>query len=157
MSEWLGYLRAGVPEPSLSGIQTSLPVEKHWPISSVQDKQHTSSYSSRTVEVVSYFHLMLQARTGFWRHLNRSSPAPLSLSHSLVLIRQFWLLKNFRRWCGGFLQGKGLVLLSDCGSWGLSMPWLQLRLPMWEPVHLQGGNNGHHQLYSGTQFHLQGE
>lgn len=32
MSEWLGYLRAGVPEPSLSAIQTGLPVEKYWPI-----------------------------------------------------------------------------------------------------------------------------
>lgn len=83
MSEWLGYLRAGVPEPFLSGIQTSLPVEKHWPISSVQDKQHTSSYSSGAVEVASYFHLMLQACSGFWRYLNRSSTAPLSLSLSL--------------------------------------------------------------------------
>lgn len=65
MSECLGYLRAGVPEPSLSGIQTTLPVEKHWPTSSVQDKQHTSSYFSGTVEAVSYFHLMLQACSGF--------------------------------------------------------------------------------------------
>lgn len=84
MGEWLGYLRAGVPEPSLSGIQTSLPVEKHWPTSSVQDKQHTSSYSSGTVEVVSYFHLMLQARSGFWMYLSRSSTAPLSLPLSFL-------------------------------------------------------------------------
>jgi len=64
MNEWLGYLRAGVPEPSLSEIQTSLPVEKHWPASPVQDKQLTKFYSSRTLEVVSHLHLMLQACSG---------------------------------------------------------------------------------------------
>lgn len=38
MSEGLGYLKAGDPELSLSGIQTNFHVEKHWPTSSVQDK-----------------------------------------------------------------------------------------------------------------------
>lgn len=73
----------------------------------------------------------------------------------LFVLSQSWPLQNFRR--STVFCKKSVWFCYQTGSWELGVPWSELRMPTMEAVHIQGGNNVHHQLYLRMQLPLQDE